>query len=38
MARLLAGRPVLRFCITNPETTEHDVEHTVALLHRLCDA
>jgi glutamate/tyrosine decarboxylase-like PLP-dependent enzyme len=33
----LDGRPVLRFCITNPETTEHDVEQTLALLHRLCD-
>jgi aromatic-L-amino-acid/L-tryptophan decarboxylase len=31
----LAGRPVLRFCITNPETTAGDVESTLALLRRL---
>lgn len=34
----LAGRPVLRFCITNPETTAHDVEQTLALLERLSRA
>ncbi|TYK44519.1 pyridoxal phosphate-dependent decarboxylase family protein [Actinomadura decatromicini] len=30
-------RPVLRLCITHPETTAHDIEETIALLERLLD-
>jgi aromatic-L-amino-acid decarboxylase len=31
----LEGRPVLRLCITHPETTRADVDTTIALLDRL---
>jgi glutamate/tyrosine decarboxylase-like PLP-dependent enzyme len=31
------GRPVLRLCVTHPETTADDIEKTIALLERLAD-
>ncbi|WP_169809231.1 pyridoxal phosphate-dependent decarboxylase family protein [Actinomadura chibensis] len=33
----IGDRPVLRLCVTHPETTAHDIEETVALLERLAD-
>ncbi|WP_131741332.1 pyridoxal phosphate-dependent decarboxylase family protein [Actinomadura roseirufa] len=37
MTTEIGGRPVLRLCITHPETTARDVTDTIALLERLAD-